>query len=96
MNARQKLRAFEDEHFGADCVRINGEVERGYGSKFKAMTPEHARHYAALENLTAAEKGVADATAAVEAANLAHDEALKKAEATKVTAAVDEFDGSAE
>ena len=93
LTAKQKLRAFEDATFGKDCVRISGEIERGYGSPFKKMSPEHARHHAALEHLVAAEKHLSDATAAVVAANAAHDAAKAKADATKITAAVDEFDG---
>lgn len=93
LTAKQKLRAFEDETFGKDCVRISGEIERGYGSPFKKMKPEQARHHAALEHLVTAEKHLSDASAAVAAANIAHDDALAKAEASKVTAAVVEFDG---
>lgn len=93
LTAKQKLRAFEDETFGKDCVRISGEVERGFGSPFKKMTPEEARRHAALEHLVAAEKKLMDATAAVDAANLAHDDAKAKADATKTTAALEEFDG---
>lgn len=74
-----KLRAFEDEVFGKNVSRINGEVERGIGSPYAAMTEHQKVHYAALEQLASAEKSLADASAALAAAQAAHDAATKAA-----------------
>jgi hypothetical protein len=63
-----RLRAFEDEVFGKRAVRIEGKIERGVGSPYAAMTDERKAQYAALEALVVAEQKLADATAAVGAA----------------------------
>lgn len=76
------LRSFEDEHLGEDAVRIEGQIERGHGSKFKAMTPQKQAEHGALEQLVAAEKRVADAQTALASATAAHDAALAKLAAT--------------
>jgi len=77
--AAAKLRAFEDDVFGKDVPRINGAIERGVGSAFAKMTDHQKAHHAALENLVAAEKAVADATAAHAKAHAEHAAAEKKA-----------------
>lgn len=64
-DAKARLRAFEDEHFGPDCVRIEGQVERGSGSPFSQMSDDDKATYAALERLVVAEQKVADARAAL-------------------------------
>lgn len=80
--AQSRLRAFEDRVFGKDAVRINGRVERGFGSKFKDMSANQALHYAALEKLIIGEKRLADArTAALDAEN-AHRAAADEADRT--------------
>lgn len=80
--AAERLRAFEDEMFGKDAVRINGQVERGSGSRFQLMTPGQRRHYEALEALRPAEVRLADATAELTAAETAHEAAISTVEKT--------------
>ncbi len=75
--AKDKLRAFEDEVFGKDVGRINGDVERGIGSPYAAMTPHQKAHYASLEQLMKAEKTMADATATLADAEAKHEAAIK-------------------
>lgn len=84
--AATRLRSFEDVNFGKDCTRINGTVERGVGSRFKAMSPEKSAEYAALEALVKAEQAVADASAATEKAKADHDAALARLAAAQKTA----------
>lgn len=76
--AAARLRAFEDTHFGKDVPRINGEVERGVGSRYADMTPHHKAHHASLEHLVRCEKAAAHASAALADAEAKH-EAAKKA-----------------
>jgi hypothetical protein len=78
--AKTRLRAFEDATFGLDASRINGEVERGIGSPFARMTHEQKAHHAALEHLVKAEQAMADASAALAAAQARHDAAVKMSE----------------
>jgi hypothetical protein len=63
--ASERLRAFEDEHFGEDAPRFAGQVERGHGSKHALMSPEGKAHHLALELAVTAEKALADAKAKV-------------------------------
>lgn len=84
ITAHQRLRAFEDQHLGEDAVRINGEVERGHGSRFKTLSPEHHREYAALERLRDAEKVLSDAAGKLAQAQSAHAEAQANADAAAV------------
>ncbi len=63
-----RLRAFEDETFGKDAVRINDKIERGVGSPFAAMSDVQKMQYAALEKLVAAEQKLADVTGAAKQA----------------------------
>lgn len=79
-SAADRLKAFEDAEFGPDAVRIRGKVERGYGSPFADMSPEKKRQYAAIEKLVETEQKLADAHAALIAADVAHDAALADAE----------------
>lgn len=88
MSARERLRAFEDEVLGTDAIRIEGHVERGHGSRFKAMTPEQHAQYTVLEALIAAEKKIADASA-----DLAMAEAAHAAATAKLTAFESKSDG---
>ena len=89
-SASTKLRAFEDTVFGKDAPRINGVVERGVGSPYSKMTDHQKVHYAALERLVAAEKTVADATAAHAKAHADHEAAAKAALAAEQAAAESE------
>lgn len=73
--AIDRLRAFEDRHFGSDAVRINGQIERGHGSMFNELDPKHRREHAAIENLIAAEKKLGEADGALSAAQSYHDDA---------------------
>lgn len=77
-SAKAKVRAFEDEVFGPDVPRINGEIERGIGSPYSRMNDKQKAHYAALENLVAAEKAVAAADAKLAEAKAAHEAAAEK------------------
>lgn len=77
------LRAFEDAALGKDAVRINGKIERGFGSAFKGMSPAQQRHYAALEKLIGTEQHLADAHGALIAAEAAHQAALADADNTE-------------
>jgi len=74
--AAERLRTFEDTHLGKRAVRINGRVERGFGSPFKEMSPEKHAEYAALEKLVEAERKVDEAHANVTSATVAHETAL--------------------
>lgn len=82
-NAAELLRAFEDDKLGEDAVRINGQIERGHGSKFRDLSEEDQAKYGAIEKLVAAEQALADATTAHRAAEEAYEAAI---------AAVDAFD----
>jgi hypothetical protein len=81
-SAVARLRAFEDQVFGPDAVRINGQVERGSGSRFQQLTAPQRRHYEALEALRPAELRLAEAAAELTAAETAHEAALSRAEKT--------------
>ena len=71
--ARDRMRAFEDEHLGEDVPRIEGQVERGVGSTYHKLSDARKRHYEAIEAMIVAEDAVADARAklAVAESNLA-------------------------
>lgn len=79
MTAADRLRAFEDEHFGEKCVRINGLIERGSGSPYAAKPELHAQ-YAALQRLIETEQQLADAHAALMVADDNHQAALAAVE----------------
>jgi hypothetical protein len=81
MRAADRLRAFEDEHFGKDAVRIDGQIERGVGSPFASMTDEDRAKYGALERLVVAEQKLADAHAALVQADADHEAAETEANA---------------
>jgi hypothetical protein len=76
--AKTRLRGFEDAHFGRDATRINGEVERGIGSRYGSMSPTKAAEYAALEELVKAETAIAAASHDLADANMKHEAALKR------------------
>jgi hypothetical protein len=76
VSAIEQLRAFEDQHFGEDPPRINGDIERGHGSRYAAMTPEHRAHLDALVALVAAEKELSDASLALSQAEAKHEAAM--------------------
>lgn len=78
--AAQRLREFEDEHLGADAVRIRGQVERGHGSLFQRLSPEHQKAHAAIEKTVATEQKLADAHAALLTAEAEHNAALAAAD----------------
>jgi hypothetical protein len=75
-SALGRLRAFEDEHFGEDCVRINDKIERGVGSPYAAMSDEQKAHYVALERLIEAERKGNEANEAMSIAKSDYDAAL--------------------
>lgn len=82
-SAAQRLRAFEDEVFGKDAIRINAHIERGVGSHYqdpRKMTHEQRAHHAALERLVKTEQKVADTSAALAKAEVEHEAALKAAD----------------
>lgn len=76
VDAKQRLRDYEDEILGPGAVRINGRIERGSGSPFQLMKPFQQEHYASLERLVEAEQKLSDAKAALAVAQRAHDDAL--------------------
>lgn len=78
-SAAQRLRAFEDEHFGPEAVRINGRVERGSGSPFQAMHPDKRKQYHAIEKTIDTEANLADARAKLAVAESAHNAAVEDA-----------------
>jgi hypothetical protein len=80
VTAADKLREFEDKHFGKDAPRINGELERGVGSPWSRMTLRQKQHYESLEHLVKAEKKVADASAELETAKVKHVAAVKSSD----------------
>ncbi len=82
-DAATRLRAFEDKHLGADCVRIGDQVERGAGSPYSRLTPARHREYEALERLVASEKKLAEAHSALIAADAEHDAAMEAAAAAE-------------
>jgi len=63
--AKDRVRSFEDETFGKDAVRINGELEQGIGSPFAKMDAGQKAKYAALQALVGAEQRLSDARAAL-------------------------------
>jgi hypothetical protein len=78
-----RLRAFEDQHLGKDVVRINGRIERGYGSPFQnpdKMPPELRRQHAALERVIETEQRLTDARTALLQAEADHEAALAATE----------------
>jgi hypothetical protein len=77
-NATTRLRAYEDELFGKDAVRLRGQVERGFGSKHKEMTGGQRRHYEALERAIVTEQALADAETKLIDAKAAHEAASKE------------------
>jgi len=78
--AADRLRAFEDEYLGKDCVRISGRVERGSGSPYQRLSHELRRQHAALEHLIESEQRLADAHSALLQAEADHEAALAAAE----------------
>src|SRR4051812_16592267 len=74
--AADRLRAFEDEHFGEKCVRINGLIERGSGSPFAMAAPEIRERHARIEKLLVTERRLADAHEALLQSDADHEAAL--------------------
>lgn len=71
LSPRDRLKAFEDEKFGKDCVRIAGKIEK-FGSAYRLLSVEDQARHTALENLIDAHDKVdAAAAALVEAENAA-------------------------
>jgi len=97
MSAKDTLRAYEDEVLGVRAGRINGEVERGHGSPWAALSPELRARHAALERLVVCEKAVQDADVALLKAQSEHDAATRMVDAaTKAVARpADPVDGRA-
>ena len=86
--AAAKLRAFEDKHLGRKAMRNkDGVVEKGFGSPFKALSPELLAEHAALEKLVEAEANVDEANIELSAAKVAHEAA--KAAVVEATKAAD-------
>jgi hypothetical protein len=82
-SATERLRAFEDKHFGEDAVRINGRIERGSGSPYQMAHPDVRRQHQALERLIETEQKLIEAHTALMAADQAHDEAEQAVEAAE-------------
>jgi len=81
LTAAERIREFEDRELGEDAVRINGRVERGFGSKFMTLSNEKHAHYLKLEKLAEAEQVLADAKANLVNAENAYNDALAAVDA---------------
>lgn len=89
--AADRLRAFEDKHFGKDAVRINGRIERGSGSPYQMAHPLVREQHARIEKLIEAEEKLAVAHAALIQADTEHEMAKQAvADAEKDADASDE------
>lgn len=75
VDARTRLRAFEDEHFGKDAARVDGHVEDGFGSLYERASDDVRKRHAALKDLIAAEAALAAAKAALAEAQARYGEA---------------------
>ena len=84
--AADRLRAFEDAELGENAVRINGRVERGYGSRFRELPEAKQRQHAALEKLVEAELVLADFDSKRERAQADYDAAQAAVDAAKAEA----------
>ena len=74
-SAADRLRAFEDEHLGPDTPRHDGKVERGVGSHYSRMSEDDLAMHQKLERQVDAEQKLAEARAALSAAEAAVREA---------------------
>lgn len=81
MNPHEKLRAFEDRVLGADATRIEGKVERGHGSRYRAMNDAEKTEHTALEQLIEAELKLQQATTALGEAQAHHAAVSARVEA---------------
>jgi hypothetical protein len=80
-SAAQRLRAFEDEHLGADAVRIHGDrVERGSGSLFQRLPPEKRKAHELIEKTVETERNLAHAREKLAIAENTHNAAVAAAE----------------
>lgn len=77
MTGEARLRAFEDEHFGENAVRINGRIERGSGSPYQMAHPSVREQYGKIEKLIEAEQKLAAAHGALMQADAEHEQAMK-------------------
>lgn len=79
-SAAERLRLFEDEHLGKDTPRFNGQVEKGHGSLFQRLSPEHRKAHAAIEKTVETEHKLNDARGKLAQAEADHAAACKAAE----------------
>lgn len=80
-SAAQRLRAFEDEHLGPDAVRLHGDrVERGSGSLFERLPADKQYAHVMIEKTVETERKLAEAHAALVAADEEHEAAVAAAE----------------
>lgn len=80
-SAAQRLRTFEDEHLGADAVRIHGDrVERGSGSLFQRLPPEKRKAHGLIEKTVETERNLDHARSKLAIAENEHNAALSAAE----------------
>jgi hypothetical protein len=79
--AADRLKAFEDEHFGSEAVRINGRIERGSGSPYQAAPEEIRRQHQAIEKLIDAEQKLNDAKGKLAQAEADYADAEKACDA---------------
>ena len=86
VEASQRLRAFEDERFGSDEFRLNGEIQKGHGSKWRTLTNEQRAYHASLERLVAAERHFSVAQGAAEKAKLELDAANERVKVSEEAA----------
>lgn len=85
--AAERLAAAEDRLLGPDVPRHNGKPERGVGSKFHGLHPDHKAHIAAIEHLIAVEAEHAEAEARLTAVHAKVTHALARVEATEEASA---------
>lgn len=76
-----RLREFEDKF--CPGARVAGQIERGIGSAYAALSPEGKAHHAALEALIAAENEHHAAAAAEEAAAAKLADAIARSDETE-------------
>ncbi len=76
--AAENLRAWEDDHFGDDALRIDGKIEKGHGSKLHALDDAEKAEHSALEQLVEAENKLAQAMAALDAARIHHAQTVER------------------
>lgn len=79
-SAEQRLRAFEDEHLGEDAPRHAGQVEKGHGSLFQRLSPEHRKAHGLIEKTAETEHKLNEARGKLAQAEADHAQACAAAD----------------